>query len=100
MSKKGDDFMYLFFYILILTLIVRLMMTLLYTFPELALFIIVAIVAYSFYTKRQRGFNAWNSQSHAKRPYTQNESQFRTTAEKKSNPADVFEAEYTEYEVH
>lgn len=80
-------------------MIFRLFINLLYTSPLLALIVIAGIFFYTS-SKRKNGMQGWNRNQYHRNTYSQNEQPFQYTSTSNAKKGDVFEAEYTEQEVH
>lgn len=93
--------MYLIIYFLIISFIFRLFITLIYSQPGFAFILLILFAIYSVYTKRNRKSQGWVHGPHVRSTYynTAGATQQNTNTSTSSRK-DVFEAEYTEHEVH
>lgn len=92
--------MYLFIYFLIISFIFRLFITLVYSQPGFAFLLIILFAIYSIYNKRKRGLQGWVHGPRSHTTFYDNSGAAQNSYTSTTSKKDVFEAEYTEQEVH
>lgn len=92
--------MYLIIYFLIISFIFRLFLSLIYSQPGLAFILLILFAIFTVYNKRKNNLQGWVHGPHARANYYSNQGSTQNSHTSTSNKKDVFEAEYTEQEVH